>query len=132
MAWTTPPTFVDGAILSASQLNILSDDLEELHGAIAGSNPGQPSVALPTDGDVFYLIRHIHPYLHLKIVGRTRVYYDSTQVLNSGSEGVTATYAVNLTSYGLTVGAIYTLRVNIEGSGTKMAVYAIESDQATL
>jgi hypothetical protein len=132
MAWTNPPTFVDAAVLSASQLNILSDDLEYLHGFVAGGNPGQTSVVLTSDGDVFYLIRHLHRYLHLKITGRTRVYYDATQVLNSGEAGVSQTYAVDLNPFALVAGQFYTLRVQIEGSGVKMAVYAIESDQATL
>jgi hypothetical protein len=38
MPYTTPPTFVDGQIVSAAQLNILSDDIEFLNGVMAGPN----------------------------------------------------------------------------------------------
>lgn len=36
MAWTTPPTFAAGTVLTAAQLNILSDDLTYLYGIAQG------------------------------------------------------------------------------------------------
>lgn len=36
MAWTTPPTFVAGTVVTASNLNILSDDLTYLYGIAQG------------------------------------------------------------------------------------------------
>jgi hypothetical protein len=39
MAWSTPPTFVSGATLTAAQLNILSGDLTVVGGATASYTP---------------------------------------------------------------------------------------------
>ena len=44
MAWTTPPTFSDGAILSASQLNILSADLEYLYALLQAPQPASSTL----------------------------------------------------------------------------------------
>lgn len=38
MAWTTPPTFADDTVLSASALNTLSDDVEFVKASIDGPN----------------------------------------------------------------------------------------------
>ncbi len=67
MAWTTPPTFVNGAVLSAAQMNILSDDIEYLRGFVSGANPGVPEVTITDNGDIYFLIRHLFQYLHLRV-----------------------------------------------------------------
>ena len=44
MAYQTNPTFADGSILSASDLNILADNTEFLHGLVTGVNMPFPKV----------------------------------------------------------------------------------------
>lgn len=141
MAWTTPPTFVDGAVLSAAQLNILSDDLEYLAGYVAGGNPAVTStVCLVSDGgptprnDVFHLLRHLHRYLHVRVVAddEVEVHYGGTKVFEDGSPDGDETYVVDLESFGLVVGMVYTVRVHLRGSTPRIVYYLIESDLDTL
>jgi hypothetical protein len=47
MAFQTPPIFVDGDVLSASQLNILAANQNELAGLQAGVNLGFPDTGIP-------------------------------------------------------------------------------------
>lgn len=71
MAWSTPPTFSDGAILSASQLNILSDNVEYLYSLL--NRPNMPFVkgTLSAGGGattaVYWGVWHVHRYLKYKI-----------------------------------------------------------------
>ena len=66
MAWDTPPTFVDGDTLSASQLNILGANQEYLKGVLDTPNvPFQTITA--TDGEtVDFWFRHQLDYFHWK------------------------------------------------------------------
>ncbi len=48
MSWTTPPTFVSGAVLDAADLNILSDDLSYLFDVIGGTVYMGVSVVRPS------------------------------------------------------------------------------------
>ena len=54
MAWTTPPTFVDGAVASAANLNILSNDLEHLEGVAPGPNAPFQSLVFTASGTATY------------------------------------------------------------------------------
>lgn len=69
MAFTTPPTFSDGALLTASQLNILSDDLEHLYGIVQAPQVPFRKLNLNLQGSVsqYYYVRHRSKYLNLKI-----------------------------------------------------------------
>ena len=82
MAYTTPPTFNTGDILSATQLNILSDDIEYLNG-FGWLSPTMVSVKLAVDGDALFIIRHTQRYLHVKYRAQDncKIYYDATKVL---------------------------------------------------
>ena len=133
MAWTTPPTFVNGAVLSASQLNILSDDLEYLAGFVTGANPAITAVQLAADGDAFALIRHMHRYLWVQYNANddVRIFYDATEVYHDGNPGGTRKgWVIDLNSFGLTVGQLYTLKFSLDSDegGVRIVYYAYESD----
>lgn len=67
MAWSTPPTFADGEILSATKLNQLSDGVTYLNGlqsAPAAMNLCQ-TVTSTTDFE-FWCFRHRHRYLQVR------------------------------------------------------------------
>ena len=70
MAYVTPPTFADADILTATQLNTLSADLEFLHGIVGGTiNVPFASHRRIDNFDVTnnqYLIQHLNQYLHYK------------------------------------------------------------------
>ena len=64
MAYVVPPTFADTNALSASQLNVLSSDIEYLNGITGG-----PQIAAPqmyeTGGATWLLFfRYLHRYIH--------------------------------------------------------------------
>lgn len=66
MAWIAPPTFVNGAVLSAAQLNILSGDLEYLKGLASTVNV--PFIQISGENDIEAArpyIRHRARYLHI-------------------------------------------------------------------
>lgn len=71
MAYQTVPTFSDGSILSASDLNILADNTEFLHGLVSGINV--PFTKFVYDSITFDETRsewemiHTARYLHYKL-----------------------------------------------------------------
>lgn len=69
MAYTTPPTFSDASILTASQLNTLSDDIEFLYGVVQSPQVPFRRHSLSLQGSVqqFYRVRHRSRYLNLRI-----------------------------------------------------------------
>ncbi len=70
MPFVTPPTFADADILTATQLNILSDDLEYLHGLVSGVNTPFNSLSTTVDlttSNNQWLVRHTNQYLHYKM-----------------------------------------------------------------
>jgi hypothetical protein len=114
MPYVTPPTFVDDAVLSAAQLNILSADVEYLYGLVQGSNI--PFAANSKNGDltsdVKWIIRHRHQYLHVKVTetgaggaesttaegNGVKVYYDDDLVGGPSDlvEGGTVLFSIDL------------------------------------
>jgi hypothetical protein len=67
MAYQTPPTFADGNVLSASQLNILSDNCEFLYSVISGINIPFTGETMTGSGDSrIYTFRRQGRYLHYK------------------------------------------------------------------
>lgn len=119
MAWTTPPTFAAG-VLSAAQLNILSDDLEYLYGVLQASI--QPfrvlTLNLQYSNNLWY-IRYKLRYLHYR-VKVTGVTHDALSLVVNGttvfSDGVQRStnyiYAgyVDLNAQGLTPGQLYAVQ----------------------
>lgn len=125
MAYTTPPTFNTGDILSATQLNILSDDIEYLNGFVVGSSPAMVSVKLAVDGDALFIIRHTQRYLHVKYRAQDncKIYYDATKVFDGGSSVGDQTRTIDLNPYGLTLNQFYTLKFSIESTADPLYVY---------
>jgi hypothetical protein len=144
MAWTTPPTFEDEAVLSASDMNILSDDLEYLNGYVAGGNPAVASVvSLASEGGAtprsthYFVIRHLHQYLHARILSDgddddVKISYGAKEVFEDGSPDGTEDYVIDLSEEGLTVGQLYIVTVALRGDNPRIIYYLIESDQNTL
>jgi hypothetical protein len=63
MPYVTPTTFADGNVLSASQLNVLSDDIEYLYGIVRQTNPATQMVEVAagdsaTGDETKWAIRH--------------------------------------------------------------------------
>lgn len=95
MSFQTNPTFVDAAVLSASDLNILSDNTEFLHGLVSGVNTPFAKVEYTSDWDdtdTKWEMVHSAQYLHFKArltmtdvtsfqiwVAGVKVYEDTTQ-----------------------------------------------------
>ena len=114
MAWTTPPTFVDAAVASAANLNILSDDLEHLQGVAAGPNAPFQSYVFSTSGTATYHLRYRYPYLHYSYTvsvdpgDDVKIKVNGTTKVSDGLPGeATVTSYVDLTSMGLTPGSWY-------------------------
>ena len=114
MAWTTPPTFVDAAVASAANLNILSDDLEHLQGVAAGPNAPFQSYVFSTSGTATYHLRYRYPYLHYSYTvsvdpgDDVNIKVNGTSKVHDGAPGeATVTSYVDLTSMGLTPGSWY-------------------------
>lgn len=95
MAYTTPPTFVNDTKLTATDLNILSNDIEYLHGLVTGVNLPVGSLRITNDNltstNNQWLLRHANRYLHykLRLVGGTNdslsIYYDGIRVMYDAS-----------------------------------------------
>jgi hypothetical protein len=93
MAFQTPPTFVDGNVLSASQLNILAANQNELAGLSTGVNLGFPDTGIPTDESRYFYVIHAWNNLYLSYSLPTndsslRVYYGATLVYTSTGNAV--------------------------------------------
>ncbi len=136
MSWVTPPTFTTGAVLTATQLNTLSDDLEYLHGFVSGANPAITAVQLAADGDAYALIRHMHRYLWVQYAANddVRIYYDATEVYHDGAPaGTREGHVIDLDSFGLTVGQLYTIKLSLDSDsgGVRIVYYLFESDVAS-
>lgn len=70
MAWSTPPTFSDTSVLSAAQLNTLSDDLEYLYGLSSAVNIPflrDPAFQGGNNTTSYWQIRHRAQYLNVYI-----------------------------------------------------------------
>ena len=71
MAFVAPPTFADGAVLSAADLNKLSDNQEYLKGILA--TPNVPFLVLRPavvgqDADGEWAFPHLHDYFHWQFI----------------------------------------------------------------
>lgn len=138
MAWSSPPSFSSGAVLSASALNTVSDDLVFLHGLISGANPAMASIELTVNGTCFAVIRHKHRYLHAVYLCQDdfRIAYSAdgatwTEVYHDGAPNGTVADSiptpVDLNSFGLTVGGLYILKFTMDSG---IVYYCYEKDSA--
>lgn len=67
MAFTAPPVFTDGNVLSASQLNILAANQNYLAGLASSVNPGFTEFNLGGSGDEVYIsVIHAHDWLYIR------------------------------------------------------------------
>lgn len=89
MPFVTPPTFVDGQIMSAADLNKLSDNQEFLYGHVSGINPGFNAIrtvnSLTSANNAFvFRYNSFVPFFHYRVQLHTgalealRVYIDGT------------------------------------------------------
>ena len=116
MPYQTPPTFTDGEILSASQLNTLASNQNELNDLASSANLGFAQFGLSTNTSRYF--RVIHSYDNLFLIfgehsssSSLRVYYGATLVYTSPGNGQDHTVNVNLASFGLVKGQPYTVRL---------------------
>ena len=119
MAWTTPPTFVDGAILSAAQLNILSADLEYLYALLQAPQPAASTLYANRDlnsTNNSWRIRYKNRYLHYRATvaaGTVNAFgivvNGTTYTISTTPQTIGAVYSsyVDVVSQGLTVGTVY-------------------------
>jgi hypothetical protein len=129
MAYTTPPTFADNNVLSASQLNILSDDVEYLYGVVRQTNPETQMVEVAagdsaTGDETKWAIRHKTETFKYRMdlvqgtADAVRIKYGSTTVFTDAADR-SATYSydgtVDLTSFAFTVGDWYLITVELDG-----------------
>lgn len=64
MAWSTPPTFSNNEVLSATKLNQLSDCVNWLNGV--GAQPAPMMLSAPNGSNWYYCPRHTHRYLQVR------------------------------------------------------------------
>lgn len=143
MPYTTPPTFTNGVIVSAAQLNILSDDIEFLNGVMAGPNIPFQSVTWDTNsGEHIWYVRHRHRYLHYSFTissdaaDDVKIYYNNVVVFSDGAPGQgTQASSIDLNTYGTwTVGQWYPIKFKYQKQNNSVCVlnYLIQSASTTL
>jgi hypothetical protein len=148
MAYTSPPTFVNGNILTASQLNLLADDVQFLAGIAGRINiPFQSIISGAGSGiDAVWQIRHTHRYLLYYITqnastsDQMKIRYDGTEIYSdTGDRAAPYLWSgyVDLDSSpgGLTVGDWYQIDLDIvqkTGSGVTQVIYLLESPNTSL
>lgn len=126
MSWVSPPMFVDGAVLTAAQLNQLSDGVRYLNGLGAQSIGATLMVAHTRDtaASYYYAGRHTHRYLHILYMGvlgddlrfengATTVYHDG----NPENGFVDAVVDLQTVLPGLAIGQWYELKATMETQG---------------
>lgn len=133
MAYSAPPTFVDGNVLMAADLNILADNQNYLAGIDAGVQPGFRHVTLSGDTSQYYHVVYssarpwFYGRMNLADNGSTvRLYYDSVarhtwSTANPAGEVVTDVY--DMSGLGIADGAWIELRLRGVGGGTAVIEY---------
>jgi hypothetical protein len=136
MSFQTPPTFADGDVLSASQLNLLAANQNYLSGLASGVNPGFREVELSSASDwVYYSVIHAHDWLYVRAYGGSslRVYTSAdnfaSAIATIDTSGGETEAAIDLSSAGLTKGAW--LRYGLRGadSNTVIVRYCAEDSE---
>lgn len=145
MAYSTPATFVADDILTAAQLNTLSQAITELQSA--GEQPGACFVqqVLDADGTIRAWMRHQHRYLWWRLDWSGGGIGDNLEIKiepeSSADQTLYANASPNLASYyevedlnGLLAdGEFYTIVVNVafDSPGTATLVYLQERSAAS-
>lgn len=122
MSYTTPPTFADDAVLSAAQLNILSDDIAYLYGLASAVNPPFQRAGGASGAGGTWLIRHRADYLYAGIEWVKggdpgadfpfMIRYNGNTLVDTFLTGdSSAAYQLDLTGLGLTEGDFYEIEV---------------------
>lgn len=135
MPWVSPPAFSDGDYLTASNLNVLSDDIEYLYGLAHQVNTGSLLIDF-TPGSGTTEIQTVHFLRHFNNTFRYRAevvqgtidsliikYVNSAgtpvTIFNDGGTNPSAPYlwagTVDLTAFGFVVGDYYEIRVEVTG-----------------
>jgi hypothetical protein len=122
MAFQTPPTFVDGDVLSASQLNILAANQNYLNGVAVGVNLAFRQTAVARETSQSYHVVHTANNLYLRVTvpdndTKVQVYYKDGSglpglVYDSGAD-VMGELIVNhdISGDGIVLGDRYTVEV---------------------
>lgn len=147
MAWSSPPTFGDGTILSATKLRTISQDLAHLYGLLnmpqAASCSLYNNTGLSSANNSWWFRHKGQAYLHYHayvqsntctsfqiVVNGTSVFLDST----TRSAGYTYSGSVSITSLSLTSGDVYNAYLNVTlGSLSAIRIgYLLISEASTL
>ena len=122
MAYTSIPTLSDGAILSASHLNLLAANANYLGGLGALPNVAFRQIRTSSAGSTFFHMRHRHRYLKAYYESTNcdyiKIYYNGSQVMNDGDPDAAQTYSMDLNALTLTVGNWYEIEVQTAFVGT--------------
>ena len=122
MAYTSIPTLSDGAILSASHLNLLAQNVNYLGGLGALPNVAFRQIRTSSAGSTFFHMRHRHRYLKAYYESTNcdyiKIYYNGSQVMNDGDPDAAQTYSIDLNALTLTVGNWYEIEVQTAFVGT--------------
>ena len=145
MPFSTPPTFVDGNILSASQLNTLTNNDLYFRSLLGNNtNTGFMTEDIVTDRDsAKWVFRRTRQYIHYNISmlsgdsDRLIIYVNGAQELNDGVNrtGYTWTgyFDLDTITNPVTEGDFYEVYINIEFiSGSLRVNYFIESDDTSI
>jgi len=146
--YQTTPTFSSGNILTASDLNILSNNLDFLNDLLGGVNPAFAQVTLNNSGSTSSLFNQLHraQYFHynIQITSGTHdtlsISYNGTTVFSdAGSRTAPYTWQgyvdLNSNPGGLTLGNFYDVQFNFSwqsgGTGAGKVVFLGEYGSTT-
>ena len=145
MPFSTPPTFADGNILSASQLNTLTNNDLYFRSLLGNNtNTGFMTEDINTDRDsAKWVFRRTRQYIHYNIAmlsgdsDRLIIYVNGAQELNDGVNRTGYTWSgyfdLDAITNPVTDGDFYEVYVNIEFiSGSLRVNYFIESDDTSI
>lgn len=140
MPWGSVPTFSDGSILTAAQLNQLGAAAQYLLDLGTAPMPGilqQTTTSTSTYADTYWLTRYTNRYLHvitnaddhgkLKVTVNGNIVINITTLPNGYSDSV-----ADCNALGLTVGTFYPILVQYTtASGTNRLCYVAFTSSAT-
>lgn len=144
MAWSSPPTFVDANVLSATQLNILSDNLAFLWGVLQAPQSTFPShffnqnLTVNNNGWAF---RYRHRYFHYRVritdgtIDELYIYINGVQyTISTTTESIGHVYSgyADVNAQGLTAGSVYTFYFVTINGASGIVEYVIQSEGTTL
>lgn len=141
MPFVTNPVFADGNILTASQLNILSANLEYLFGRLPALNPPFNSHLYTSngliEGSAIWWFRYTHRYMHYKFSVdsgsfsndlRLEINGNFTVIANTPTGPLTFEASVDMNGYALVLGTWYFVRfTGNKSSGSSLAHWLFQS-----